>query len=468
MAASDPQSASLQPVSPAKGLTYGIKEAYLPYLESHGEWLASTLQGAIGEYCAEEANDNASAADLLFKRFGFRPRISQDRVFPNIFESSTLNQRLSALKNGSFVQAKQLPFYYYFLAQHLRQSESPAQPQSLSELLYARDSTGQVYDLIYDEATRQLSVESRPVNADPALPLSGNTFSEQLAPQQSWRYKTVGLGLLMLAIVGTIVIVRLVDKPISNTESIANANSVFDAEFVTLPGGENIALGCLVPDDCNRSNQHIRTVSVQPFAITATEITFEQFDNFCEDTGRQKPQDFGWGRGQRPVIDVSWYDAQAFITWLNQRSSDHYRLPTEIEWEYAARAGSSKRYFWGDVSSEKFANGDEQFEWPDDGYKGISAPVGNYQSNAFGLYDMQGNVAEWVEDCWHSNLNNAPVKSRTAWLDDDMGNCTRRVHRGGGHSGPIATLYNSSRGWKTNDFKHKYIGFRVVKDIPTQ
>ena len=139
--------------------------------------------------------------------------------------------------------------------------------------------------------------------------------------------------------------------------------------------------------------QPVHSVSVKKFAMGRYEVTFAEYDKFAQATGRNKPSDQGWGRGNRPVINVSWNDATAYTEWLSEQTGKKYRLPTEAEWEYAARAGSETKYWWGNEIGSNRANcginycGDN-FEY--------TAPVGSFAANAFGLYDTVGNVWEWT------------------------------------------------------------------------
>jgi formylglycine-generating enzyme required for sulfatase activity len=141
------------------------------------------------------------------------------------------------------------------------------------------------------------------------------------------------------------------------------------------------------------NEQPVHEVSVAQFAIGRYEVTFAEYDKFAQATGRQKPDDEGWGRDNRPVINVSWFDVMAYAKWLSQQTGQNYRLPTEAEWEYAARAGSNTKYWWGNDIGSNQANclnsecGDH-FEY--------TAPVGSFAANAFGLYDTVGNVWEWT------------------------------------------------------------------------
>ena len=142
---------------------------------------------------------------------------------------------------------------------------------------------------------------------------------------------------------------------------------------------------------------HIR----RPFAVSRDEITFNQYDEFAKASGRQLPDDEGFGRGRRPVIRVSWNEAVEYAAWLSQQTGKHYRLPTEAEWEYAARGGTDTAYWWGNEMKPGFANCTSCGTPPD---KRQTMPVGSFKPNPFGLYDTVGNVREWVQDCWHDSI----------------------------------------------------------------
>ena len=130
------------------------------------------------------------------------------------------------------------------------------------------------------------------------------------------------------------------------------------------------------------------------FAIGRYPVTFDEYDRFCEAKQRKKPGDGGWGRGRRPVIDVSWNDARDYVAWLSQETGQAYRLPSEAGWEYACRAGTTSRYSFGDAITARDVN------YADSGL-GRTSEVGAYPANRWGLHDMHGHVWEWVEDDWH-------------------------------------------------------------------
>ena len=195
-------------------------------------------------------------------------------------------------------------------------------------------------------------------------------------------------------------------------------------ELVVVPAGR-FRMGCVSGRDCYDSQQPVHEVELASFALGVYEVTFEEYDRFVQATGHRRPGDGGWGRGGRPVIDVSWEDAAAYVAWLSRETGESYRLPSESEWEYAARAGTTTRYSWGQDIGRNLANCDGcRSRWDDD----QTAPAGSFAANGWGLHDMHGNVWEWVADCWHENYARAP-RDGTAWTSG--GNCGRRVLRGG-------------------------------------
>ena len=187
------------------------------------------------------------------------------------------------------------------------------------------------------------------------------------------------------------------------------------------------------------------------------EVTFAQYDRFCEETGREKPDDEGWGRGNRPVIKVNWHDAQAFAKWLSKKTGYKFRLPTEAEWEYACRSGGKKVKYGtstGDLSHD-LANywgkgGRDKWEY--------TAPVGSFPPNELGIYDMCGNVWEWCEDVYssdaykHHNRNNPIYTGR--------GSC--RVIRGGSWPHGPGSLRCVDRGDSLPSDRHFGVGFRLL------
>jgi formylglycine-generating enzyme required for sulfatase activity len=158
------------------------------------------------------------------------------------------------------------------------------------------------------------------------------------------------------------------------------------------------------------------------------------------------------------VINVRWQDAVAYTHWLSEQTGSHYRLPTEAEWEFAARSGSDKRFWWGNEVGEANANCfDCASEWS--GSK--TAPVGSFAASAFAVYDMAGNVMEWVQDCYRSGY----AKARNDGRAVEFAGCEERVVRGGGYDSPADLLRSASRSQRSPDVRLDNIGFRVVREF---
>ena len=202
-------------------------------------------------------------------------------------------------------------------------------------------------------------------------------------------------------------------------------------EMVVLPTG-SFRMGSPATETGRNSDEGpVRTVTISKrIAMGKYEVTFADYDRFADATsGVGRPGDYGWGRGTRPVIHVSQEDAKAYAVWLSEQTGKRYRLPSEAEWEYSARAGTTTRYSWGDNISCSQARYSRRVECSNS-HDGTVA-VGSFAANPFGLYDMHGNVLEWVEDCWHHNYEGAPSDG-SAWTTgcDESG----AVSRGGAWS----------------------------------
>lgn len=195
-------------------------------------------------------------------------------------------------------------------------------------------------------------------------------------------------------------------------------------------------------------------VSITPFAIGKYEVTFQQWDACLAGGGCNgfSPPDHGWGRGNHPVVGVSWNDVQAYLEWLNKQSNGHhYRLASEAEWEYAARAGDAGAFAFHPYLTTAKAT-----------YRvAATTAVGSHDANAFGLYDTYGNVAEWVQDCYVANYANAPLNGGAVAPD----RCARRVYRGGGYSDQAAALRTAARKSAIPSLRVPTAGFRVVRDL---
>ena len=220
-------------------------------------------------------------------------------------------------------------------------------------------------------------------------------------------------------------------------------------EMVVVPSGSFMMGGGKY-----NSEYPIRSVNIRRFAVGVHEVTFSQWDA-CHRAGRcsNRPSDNGWGRGNRPVIDVSWNDAQEYVRWLSEVTGEKYRLLSESEWEYVARAGTTGPFHTGSTISRNQANY---------GGSGTLEVGSRTESNRFGLHDVHGNVWEWVEDCWHGNYLGAPQDGR-AWTEG--GDCGKRVFRGGSWK-DSPEFASSSYRWGIDDrTRAGNIGFRVAREL---
>lgn len=225
-------------------------------------------------------------------------------------------------------------------------------------------------------------------------------------------------------------------------------------ELVKIPSGKFL-MGDLYGSDQYAKPTH--KVSLPEFYIGKHEVTFEQFEAFCKATKRDIPSDQGWGRGDRPVINVTHADAVAFTEWLSKQSGKTFRLPSEAEWEYAARAGKSTHFWWGMTIGEANAVcANCGTKWDNH----MTAPVGSLKPNPYGVHDMYGNVYEWVTDSWHENYQGAPVDG-SAWINDKE---SQKVSRGGSWLEIPSSLYAHARNWSDGGESRKDIGFRVVME----
>ena len=211
----------------------------------------------------------------------------------------------------------------------------------------------------------------------------------------------------------------------------------------------------------------VHRVDIRSFAVGVYEVTFEEWDACVSDggCGGYRPRDSGLGRGRQPVDRVSWNDAKAYVEWLSGKTGHEYRLLSESEWEYVARAGTTTRYWWGDEVGRNRANcSNTQLPGCGDTYETSTAPVGSFSANAFGLYDVHGNVWEWVEDCGGGtrNYEGAPTDG-SAWLSGDCGRI--RVVRGGGAASPADFIASAWRSDGRAGIRTQLIGFRVARTL---
>ena len=204
----------------------------------------------------------------------------------------------------------------------------------------------------------------------------------------------------------------------------------------------------------------VHTVSfAQAFAIGRFTVTFDEYDDYAKANQIEPPSDSGWGRGKRPVINVSWKDATAYAHWLAVQTGKAYRLPSEAEWEYAAKAGTETAYWWGDNIETNRANCDGSgSEWSGK----QTAPVGSFPANPWGLHDTVGNVWEWVHDPWHGNYEGAPLDG-SVW---EQGGSGTRVLRGGSWYYRRDRARASYRFYNYPGARNGSLGFRLACVLP--
>lgn len=238
-------------------------------------------------------------------------------------------------------------------------------------------------------------------------------------------------------------------------------------EMVKVPKG-TFKMGAPISEDRPNGEEgplHWVTIT-KPFAVGVYEVTFDEWDACVSDGACDgyRPDDEGWGRGRRPVINVSWEDAQMFVAWLTRKTGKKYRLLSESEWEYVARAGSTTAFHTGVTISTSQANYDGNYTYGSGRrgeYRERTTPVGTFRANAYGLYDVHGNVQEWVQDCWHRGYVGAPVDG-SAWDSED---CSSRVSRGGSWYDLPAYLRSEYRCGIDPEDRDDDGGFRVAREL---
>ena len=270
----------------------------------------------------------------------------------------------------------------------------------------------------------------------------------------------------------------------------------YAGEMIDIPGG-TFKMGDLSGEG-DEDERPVHTVTVPDFRMGKYEVTIGQFRRFVEAAGYRTDAErntdgnegcyaytvregwnWTWGRSWRnpgysvrdnqPVACVSWNDTQAFIAWLSEHTGESYRLPSEAEWEYAARAGRTTKYHFGDSESQlcrygNHADSSTDFDWRNkscsDGVDKGTAVVGHYEPNALGLYDMHGNVWEWVEDCYNYGYVGVPGNGR-AWASGD---CGRSMIRGGAWYSSLENLRSADRDWALRSRRNDFLGFRLAQD----
>jgi formylglycine-generating enzyme required for sulfatase activity len=235
----------------------------------------------------------------------------------------------------------------------------------------------------------------------------------------------------------------------------------FCPQMVVLPAGSFI-MGSPATEQGHQPSegpQHQVTIA-KPFAVSKSELTFDEWDTCVNYDGcPQGVTDSGWGHGQQPVINVTWGDAQHYVAWLSKMTGKPYRLLTEAEYEFATRARAITAYSWGyDIGTDNANCKGCGSQWDNT----QTAPVGSFAANAFGLFDMAGNVWEWVEDCVNNNYDDAPTDG-SAWIEG--GGCKNRIVRGGSWNNTPVNLRSANRVGTSAGFRDNLLGFRVARTL---
>jgi formylglycine-generating enzyme required for sulfatase activity len=224
--------------------------------------------------------------------------------------------------------------------------------------------------------------------------------------------------------------------------------------MVVLPAGKFLMGSPSGQGTADEQPQHEVAIA-RPFAAGKFEVTFDEWDRCAAEKACVSAADSDWGRGQRPVINVTWADAKQYVAWLARLTGKPYRLFSEAEWEYAARAGSTALYSFGDDPVGLVEHG-----WFATNSNSRTQPVGQKRPNAFGLHDMYGNVWEWVEDVWHPSYDGAPSDGR-AWSDGD----DAHVVRGGSWNYGPDSLRSASRNGFGPLSRGYLVGIRVARSL---
>ena len=251
-------------------------------------------------------------------------------------------------------------------------------------------------------------------------------------------------------------------------ERFRDCDGTWCPELVVVPAGSFLMGSPSSESGRNDDEGPVHRVRIaEPFAVGVYEVTFAEWHACLSDGGCRghRPNDRGWGRGRRPAVNVNWNDAQLYVSWLSRKTGKRYRLLSESEWEYVARAGTTGPFHFGSTISTSQANYDGRYTYGSrrqGEYRRRTVPVGTFRANDFGLYDVHGNVREWVEDCWHGNYRGAPVDG-SAWTSG--GDCSWRVLRGGSWNYAPRNLRSADRSRLTTGSRYDSNGFRIARTL---
>ena len=247
---------------------------------------------------------------------------------------------------------------------------------------------------------------------------------------------------------------QFVDKPDPFKDKLKSGGS--GPTMIQVPGAEyrmGGASGIVAADEVPR-----HMVTIKSFMVSVYEVTYAEYDRFAKATKRKLPDSTGWDRKTHPVNNMSWNDALAYTRWMSKQTGKQYRLLSESEWEYVARAGITKSFWWGTSAGSSNAH---CFDCKSDYSTSKPAKIGTYKPNQFGLYDTAGNLFEWVHDCYHRNYKEAPTDG-SVW---EGGDCSVRVARGGAYRSPANSMRAENREKFPSDRGQYNVGIRLARDL---
>ncbi len=321
--------------------------------------------------------------------------------------------------------------------------------------------------------------------AEPRSPTAKAYLAASKQQRAKYRISYAVLGLLVILTLGLLVKVNNSDYPPTLAAKALFVDlglwPVAEPKMVKILAGE-FEMGDLAGNEQSDERPVHPVRFATAFELGKYEVTFDEYDLFAAATARNKPGDRGWGRGRRPVINISWEDAVAYAQWLSERTGLNYRLPSEAEWEYAARATTRTSRYWPesgegeqdaacvhanvfDTKNETRIKGTFNVSWTpfdcEDAFP-FTAPVGKFVANKWGLHDMLGNVWEWNLDCYVKNYEGAPEDGSAREAVGD-GDCSFRVLRGGSWFNGPQVVRSADRDWNAPDNRNFTLGFRLAR-----
>ncbi len=431
-----PKSRHRESATYRKAVIENSPEAYEEYLEVFPE----------GDYAEEatwelaEMTESPEILQFYIKKYPEGEKVQAAKIELQQLEESTW-QRIKTTNNRDSLQQfiKTFPTGRYAPEVQKVLQATPVQQKTLSPTTVKQIQTIQpTVPVVTKEPEKTITKDST------AQKTENNTIPEEKQPIKEEPVKTEP--------------VKTEEKPQEketvqppNEETKQPDDSYFEAikaKMVLVKGG-TFQMGSNEYD----SEKPVHPVTVSDFYISKYEVTFDEYDAFCEATKRQKPADQGWGRGKRPVINVSWEDATAYCKWLSEKTGKNYRLPTEAEWEYAARGGAKSEGFEYSGSDDL-----DKVAWYSSNSKNQTHPVGQKKANELGLYDMSGNVWEWVQD-WYGDYS-----SKAQTNPKGPGSGASRVLRGGSWIGYDDYCRVADRDGGIPILRDYDFGFRLVQD----